>query len=71
MVIRDLAAAGRGLIEFPLQEHEVEEDPRRRFREVPKHGYRLIYRVQGDRVVVVAVIHGSRRLSAGLFDRLG
>ena len=33
------------------------------------YGYRLIYRLRGDRVEILAVIHSARLLPDGLRDR--
>ena len=46
---------------FP--EYEEEDDS---FREVFEHPYRIVYRVLTERVDIVAVVHGARRMPADL-----
>lgn len=52
-VVSDLLNAGDGLELFAERGHFVEEDTRKRMREIPKHGYRLIYRIESDTVVIL------------------
>ena len=39
-----------------------------RLRELFESPYRLIYRVTGERIEIIAVVHGARRLPRGLGD---
>lgn len=49
---------------FPESGRKVPELPEAAdAREVLHHGYRLIYRAEEHRVVILAVIHGARRLA--------
>jgi plasmid stabilization system protein ParE len=41
---------------------EVPEYGDETIREVLEHPYRIVYRVTTDRIEVVAIIHGARRL---------
>ena len=55
-------ARTESLADQPLLGAEVEEYGDPEIREVLEHPYRIIYRVAGPDVQVVAVIHSSRRL---------
>lgn len=60
-VVEELIAAARSLAQFPLRGRRVPElatTHRERF----VYSYRMIYRVEGQRVLIVAVIHGKRLL---------
>jgi toxin ParE1/3/4 len=50
------------LADQPLSGAEVAEYADASIREVYEHPYRILYRVDGDRVQVIAVIHSARRL---------
>jgi toxin ParE1/3/4 len=50
------------LAELPLLGAVVPEYEDESLRELFEHPYRILYRVNGDRVQVVAVIHSSRRM---------
>jgi plasmid stabilization system protein ParE len=50
------------LAQMPLMGGEVREYGDPTIREVIEHPYRILYRVQGEQVEVLAVIHGARRL---------
>jgi len=47
---------------FPRSGRVVPEIGRDDIREVLVHGYRVIYRIEGDEVDILAVVHGARRL---------
>ena len=47
---------------FPLMAGKVPEYDRDDVREVLEYPYRIIYRVLSERVDVLAVVHGARRL---------
>lgn len=51
------------LSEFPLSGRAVPEAKDRSIREVIVQHYRVIYRVEPNRVLVLAVMHGSRDLA--------
>src|SRR3990172_3576004 len=60
-VVEELIAAARSLAQFPLRGRRVPEfisTHRERF----IYSYRMIYRVEDRRVLIVAVIHGKRLL---------
>ncbi len=54
--------------EFPLMGRWVPEADDKTIREVFVQGYRVMYRVETDRVLVLAVIHGARHV-AGMSDK--
>jgi plasmid stabilization system protein ParE len=49
---------------FPQLGAMVPEFEDQSIREVMERSYRIIYRIQNDRVEVLAVVHGARRLSS-------
>lgn len=51
------------LIDFPLSGREVPEAEDKAIREVIVQSYRVMYRVEPHRVLMLAVIHGSRDLA--------
>jgi addiction module RelE/StbE family toxin len=61
VVARLFEAAGT-LIDFPLRGRIVPELRNEAIRERFVYSYRLIYRVEAARVMVVAVVHGHRLL---------
>jgi plasmid stabilization system protein ParE len=50
------------LASMPFFGAEVPEYADESIREVLEHPYRIIYRVSADRVEILAVLHGARRL---------
>ena len=56
------------LASFPESGSIVPEYNRADVRELLVHSFRLIYRIDGDEVRVLTVIHGSRQLSSDLPD---
>jgi plasmid stabilization system protein ParE len=56
-----LTAIERRIVEFPLGAPEVEQRPSVRMVAFHIFPYRLFYRVEPDRVVVLAIRHMSRR----------
>jgi toxin ParE1/3/4 len=61
MVARILRHSAQ-LAEFPVSGRRVPEYTRAETREVIERPYRVIYRVRGEAVDVLAVIHSSRKL---------
>jgi plasmid stabilization system protein ParE len=47
---------------FPLSGEKVKEIDREEIREMLESPYRVVYRVFPDRIDVLAVVHGARRL---------
>lgn len=64
ITVSRLAKAARPLETFPRMGRRVPEAESDDVRELIVGSYRLIYRLETDRVLVVAVIHGSRDLGA-------
>ena len=61
-VIRNLVHRTRNLAKFPRSGRRVPEFDDENIREVIVYGYRLIYHLQIETVLIVAVIHGKRIL---------
>src|SRR5437762_7995973 len=61
-VIRNIIESTRRLTKFPESGRIVPELNDRSTREVIAHGYRVIYRLQEEHVLVITVLHGRRRL---------
>jgi plasmid stabilization system protein ParE len=61
-VVRKILSLTRILAGFPRAGRKVPEFDDESFREVFAYSYRIIYCVEPDVVVVVAVIHGKRML---------
>jgi toxin ParE1/3/4 len=61
--------AAESLVRFPYRGHRVPDPRLSRFRELIIGSYRLIYRVETRRVLVVAVLHGHRALRGVLKGR--
>lgn len=62
VTVNRLIAAAKPLDTFPRMGRHVPEADRSDVRELIIGSYRLMYRVEEERVLVVAVIHGSRDL---------
>lgn len=62
-VVEELIAASRRLMQLPLRGRKVPELTSTH-RECFIYSYRLIYRVENNDVLVVAVIHGKRLLES-------
>lgn len=61
-VIEQIIAASRQLNELPLRGRVVPELEDETYRELFIYSYRLIYYVKASQILIVAVIHGKRRL---------
>lgn len=66
--IRTLVDAARRASELPFSGRVVPEFEREDVREIITRSYRIIYWVFDDRVEVLTVIEGHRRLPADLLD---
>ena len=64
-VISEILAAGRSLAFFPRRGRVVPELGDENCGEVFVYEYRVIYRIEGQTVQVLAVIHGRRLLGSG------
>lgn len=59
-----MVLATRRLKDFPESGRMIPEAEDKALREIIVQGYRVMYRVERDRVLVLAVMHGSRDFSA-------
>lgn len=57
-----IVLAARRLRDFPESGRIIPEAEDKTLREIIVQGYRVMYRVETDRVLVLAVMHGSRDL---------
>jgi addiction module RelE/StbE family toxin len=62
--------AAESLQRFPNRGHRLPDSKLSRFRELIIGSYRLVYVVERDRVLIVAVLHGHRALRRALKNRL-
>ena len=68
-VVSEILAVARNIGEFPLIGRMVPEIGNEKIRERFVYSYRLVYRIEDVRILVVAVIHG-RRLIQNISDRI-
>ncbi len=61
--VEKIIEAVENLEEFPQMGRTVPEAEEESIRELLLHNYRIIYRVEADRILVLTVIHGARDLS--------
>jgi plasmid stabilization system protein ParE len=62
IVVKKVVNQARLLSKFPLSGRQVPEFDNENMRELLVYNYRVLYRLEGDRVVIAAVIHGKRLL---------
>jgi plasmid stabilization system protein ParE len=62
VVLKNIVNQTRILARFPRAGRKVPEFDDENVRELVAYSYRIIYRLQEDEVLVVAVIHGKRIL---------
>ncbi|MCF6285806.1 MAG: type II toxin-antitoxin system RelE/ParE family toxin [Candidatus Hydrogenedentes bacterium] len=63
-VVSEIVSVSRTLREFPLMGRVVPELGDKHVRERFVYSYRLVYRVEPERVLIVAIIHGKRLLES-------
>lgn len=61
-VVTEVLSVSRNIREFPLIGRVVPEIGDERIRERFISGYRFVYRIEPERILIVAVIHGKRLL---------
>jgi addiction module RelE/StbE family toxin len=61
-VVAELLSVSRNIREFPLIGRVVPEMGVDRVRERFVYSYRLVYRIEPERILIVAIIHGKRLL---------
>lgn len=64
-----MCAAGDSLAEFSNRGRKLQDPQLSEFREIYVGSYRLIYRVEVNRVLIVAIVHGSRDLARAVSSR--
>lgn len=64
-VVKKILDSIRTLRNFPFAGRIVPEFEQSSIREVFAYSYRIVYRGEGNSVIVVAVIHGKRLLGSG------
>ena len=69
-VVTKILSVSRTIGEFPLIGRIVPEIGDERMRERFVYSYRLVYRIEPERILIVAVIHGKRLLEniSGRFE---
>ncbi|GAB62145.1 MAG: type II toxin-antitoxin system RelE/ParE family toxin [Candidatus Jettenia sp.] len=63
-VVTEMLAVSRHIREFPLIGRIVPEIGDERIRERFIYSYRMVYRIEPTRILIVAVIHGKRPLES-------
>ncbi len=63
-VVAEILAVSRSIREFSLIGRIVPEIGNDRIRERLVYSYRLVYRIEPQRILIVAVIHGKRLLES-------
>ena len=61
-VVAEILSVSRNIREFPLIGRVVPEVGDENIRERFIYSYRLVYRIEPERILIVAVIHGKRLL---------
>jgi plasmid stabilization system protein ParE len=61
-LIDRITRRSEGLAEMPMLGAAVPKYADESIREVLEHPYRVLYRVASDRIEILAVVHGARRL---------
>ncbi len=68
-VVQKALTASRNLSRFPTFGSQVAEWGDENLRQLLVYSYRIIYRIELDKVVILAVIHGARLLPDEVKDR--
>ncbi len=63
-VVEKILAVARNVAEFPRAGRIVPEVGEETLREHFVHSYRLLYRVEPERILIVAIVHGRRLLES-------
>ena len=69
-MVKRLFAAVEDLELFPRMGRAIPEVDDPAYRDLIVGQYRLIYRLDGDQVLVIGVVHGARLLTRAIGDRL-
>jgi toxin ParE1/3/4 len=65
-VVSKVVESAESIADFPELGRVVPEIGRYEIRERFVYSYRIIYRIEDDRILIAAVIHGSRLLQPGM-----
>ena len=63
-IVTKIVDLSRGLNKFPLRGRVVPELDNENIRERFVSSYRVIYRIEKERILIVAIIHGKRLLES-------
>ncbi len=62
-VVKEIVRATQILRNFPNSGRMVPEFQNPRVREVPAYSYRILYKIEEEQVLILAVVHGKRNLN--------
>jgi toxin ParE1/3/4 len=62
VVLKNIINQTKMLVQFPRSGRIVPEFADENIREILAYSYRIIYRLEGEEVIIAAVIHGKRIL---------
>lgn len=65
-VIRSILSKARNLSLFPYRGRVVPEFADNSIREIFAYSYRIIYKIEGTKVIIAAVVHGNRLLELAM-----
>ena len=63
-LVEQLVLSVERLLRFPKLGRVVPEAQDQNIRELFQQGYRIIYRIAGERIEILTIVHGSRDLSS-------
>jgi addiction module RelE/StbE family toxin len=63
-LVEQLVLSVERLLQFPKLGRVVPETQDENIRELVQQSYRIIYRILGERIEILTIVHGSRDLSA-------
>ncbi len=71
-VVSKIIEVSRNIKEFPFIGRIVPEFGNENIRELFVYSYRLVYQIGGEKILIVAVIHGKRllRIAEGRFEKI-
>ena len=64
-LVRDMISSVERLLRFPRLGRVVPEAQDENIRELLFQNYRIIYRLTGERIEILGIVHGSRKLTQG------
>ncbi|MFH0904357.1 MAG: type II toxin-antitoxin system RelE/ParE family toxin [Methanobacteriota archaeon] len=69
IVAQGIYDAGESLSIFPLRGRIVPEFDRQDFREIFYQSYRVIYKIESERIAILAIVHSSRDIASLITKR--